>query len=396
MKEKRFISLGQKIRIRHIKLKLNKSKHIIGYNFLKEFLTENPGDDNEKKMLYLEKIKDHLLGLLYIKETLILNEKHFQDPLFFFNQLDSSFKSFKEGSFLYIYSSFTLARFYCTYEDYYKAISCLKSMETCLIKQTSEEFRLLNYYYQGKNYKGLQMYKESLKYFFLGLQLSWKLHDKNQELSIYDQIGLVYYYLGNISIAKIFHDKMTLGQYESDKEFKKYAISLYNQRILNSNLQNKLDKTFKKALISHINSINSSSNLHMEEKPKMMDHKLNVELKKLELQGKIYRPLNKIGEFMQKNDLYFEKRKKKLNWSICQKEPQINSKILLTQTSFNRNFQNFSSVNINQEKFQNISYKSNITNQKFVLKLIKKIKKELNDGLLDLEDFANLIEKDLN
>ena len=144
----------------------------------------------------------------------------------------------------------------------------------------------------------------------MGLQLSWKLQDINQELLIYDNLGLIYYYLGNSKIAKAFHDKMVLGHPEDNVEFKKYGLSLYLQRMMNSALEKKLDKTFMKAFISHID--NEKRHLEFEEKPPINNHKLNVELKKLELEGKISRPEKKVGEFVFKNQSYFKKREKYL------------------------------------------------------------------------------------
>ena len=388
---KNLITLQQKIRIRLIRLKLNKAEHMIGYNFLKEILSENI-DDAEKKNLYLCKIKEHLQAFLYIKEFISNNENNVQNPLEFLKGLEMVLKDFKEGSFLHIYSLFIKGRVHYCYEDFNQALISLKTIEAITVKNyLFDEFRLLGFFCQGKNYQSLKNYKEALNCYLKTLQLSWKIKDKNQELLVYDYLGLTYYYLGDIEKAKVFHEKMALGKLEKDKEFKKYAINLYHQGVRNSLLLKKLEKTFRKALISHIENI--KIDVFLEEKPKVIDHELNIEMRKLENEGKITKPLYGIGAFLYKNEGYF---KKKLKFKIKRiAENQINEKQFMTHCSYNRNYENFAMIGFVHDKFQKISYKSNKINQKTVGKLLKKIIVEINHGLYDLEDFGSLLEKEL-
>jgi len=387
---KNLISLQQKIRIRLIRLKLNKAEHLIGYNFLKEILSENI-DDAEKKNLYLCKIKENLQAFLSIKEFISNNENNVQNPLEFLQGLEMVLNNFKEGSFLHIYSLFIKARVYYCYEDFNQALIGLKTIETNTGKNyVFDEFRLLGFFYQGKNYQSLKNYKEALKCYLKTLQLSWKIKDKNQELLVYDYLGLIYYYLGDIEKAKIFHEKMALGKLEKDKEFKRYALNLYHQGVRNSLLLKKLEKTFRKAFISHIN--NSKIEVFFEEKQKVIDHELNIEMKKLEKEGKITKPLYGIGAFIYKNEGYF---KKKLEFKIKRiEENKINEKKLMTHCSYNRNYENFAMIGYVHDKFQKVTYKSNKNNQKTVGKLLKKINIEINRGVYDLEDFESLLNKE--
>ena len=390
---KSFINIDQKIRIRLIRLKLNKSQHIIAYNFLKEILSEGVEEDKEKKQQYVEKIKIHLNLLLFIKEFFNKNEENIQNPLKIFEELENTFKNFKDGTFMQIYSFFTKARVYYTYEDYHQALVCIKSMEFATLKNNFEDFRLIAYFYLGKTYQSLRVHKKGLKYYLRTLQLAWKIHDINQELLVYDHLGLMYYYMGNLETAKTFHDKMVLGETEKDQEFKKFSIRLYNLGIKNSAIQKKFDKTFKKALVGHID--NRKLDVSLENKPKVINHELNIELKKLEKEGKISNPTKGIGEFIYKNEGYFKKKMEKWIRRIAgQKGSEIQQKRLLTHCSFNRNHENFEKIGFGQDKYMKISYKSNFNNQKAVTNLFKKITAEINNGLYDLEDFASLLEKD--
>lgn len=73
---------------------------------------------------------------------------------------------------------------------------------------------LLSLFYLGLSYKQLNLLDQSLAFFQRLLKTSWFLNDKSFELLSYDQIGLVYYNLGEIKLAKYYHEKMMNGDYE--------------------------------------------------------------------------------------------------------------------------------------------------------------------------------------
>jgi len=386
------IGFSQKIRIRSARFRLNKSDHVIGYSFFKEILSENIDDEFQKKLYFLEKTKSHLIHLHRIKDLLLMHQGLIEEPLKFFQMIENSLSDFKEGTFLHIYSFFLKARIFFTYEDFHRSLACLKSMETITAKDCYEEFRLFSCFHQGKNYQSLRMFKDALKYYLRSLQIAWMLKDKNQELLIYDHLGLVFYYLDNMEIARLFHEKMMLGKIEKDKDFKSFSINLYKDSVKNSALQKKVDKTFKKAIMAHL-----TNNIYSYDKPKeSIDHKLNVELKRLEYEGKIKLPVNAIGKFIYKNEEVFKKRaEKKKKWLVSQNETEIHEQRVLTHHSYNRNHENFAVLGNQIDKYQRISYKSNKPNQRAVAKLMKRLVLEINNGLVDLEDFAGMLEKEI-
>lgn len=355
-------------------------------------MSDSIEDESEKKLACLQKTKMNILYLLEIKEFLLSHQQTIDDPIKFFQELDTNLNKFKEGSFIFIYCLFVKARIFFTYEDFHRSLACLKLMELASGRDFFEEFRLYSCLHQGKTYQSLRNYKEALKYYLRSLQISWMLNDKSQELLIYDQLGLVYFYLGNLEVARIFHDKMALGIFEKEKEFKDFAVSLYMDALKNTSLQKQLEKTFKKSILAHLLNKNFSY-----EKPKIViDQLLNVELKKLEIEGKISHPAHSIGAFLFKNDEYFKARPKKVKRFPLQNENKVNERRLITHHSYNRNHENFAIVGNNIEKYQKMSYRSNKTNQKAVERLLKRLMVEINNGLNDFEDFAGMFEKEMD
>ena len=349
-------------------------------------------DELEKKLFCHQKTKAHLVHLLDIKELLLIHDNMIEEPVKFFQSMENTLSGFKEGSLLHIYTLFIKARIYFTYEDFHKSLSCLKNMEIVTVKDCYEDFRLFSCFHQGKNFQSLRHFNEALKCYLRSLQIAWMLNDKNQELLIYDHLGMVHYYLGDLEMAKLFHEKMMLGKIEKDKEFKEFSVNLYRESVKYSVLRKKANKTFQKAFSAHLT--NKIFTYNQTEKP--IDHKLNVELKRLEIEGKITVPSNPIGKFMFKNEEVFKKRSEKKNrWGMAIKEAKINDRLVLTQQSYNRNHENFAIVGSNIDKYQKISYKSNKQNQKAVAKLMKRLLLEINNGLSDLEDFAGLLEKEI-
>lgn len=85
------------------------------------------------------------------------------------------------------------------------------------------QIQLLSLFYLGLSHKQLNLFDKSLVYFQRLLKTSWFLNDKNFELLAYDQIGLVYYNLGEMKLAKYYHDKMMNGDYEKSDSLVKQA-----------------------------------------------------------------------------------------------------------------------------------------------------------------------------
>ena len=51
-------------------------------------------------------------------------------------------------------------------------------------------------------------HNKAMQYFIKMLQCAWKINDSQSELKAYDLIGIQYFYLGQVSKAKFYHDKM--------------------------------------------------------------------------------------------------------------------------------------------------------------------------------------------
>eukprot|EP00826_Nyctotherus_ovalis_P049135 TRINITY_DN5885_c0_g1_i5.p1 TRINITY_DN5885_c0_g1~~TRINITY_DN5885_c0_g1_i5.p1 ORF type:complete len:285 (-),score=81.09 TRINITY_DN5885_c0_g1_i5:373-1227(-) len=80
----------------------------------------------------------------------------------------------------------------------------------------------------GDCHKELRSYEKALLNYKKELQLAWHLKIPCAELEAYDNIGLVYYYLGDIDKAIYYHNRMMNKQLEEETEEKKwnnYSVS---------------------------------------------------------------------------------------------------------------------------------------------------------------------------
>ena len=66
----------------------------------------------------------------------------------------------------------------------------------------------------GKTCSMIKMYHEAVSHFTLMLHLAWILNNKKYENRAYDYLGLQHFYLGEIQVAKKYHQKMIEGQFE--------------------------------------------------------------------------------------------------------------------------------------------------------------------------------------
>lgn len=72
-------------------------------------------------------------------------------------------------------------------------------------------------------YKEIQDFQESKRYLFEYLKQTWISDNHEHELKAYDYLGMIYYYLGDLELAKKLHDRMTQGTTETS-EFKKKLV----------------------------------------------------------------------------------------------------------------------------------------------------------------------------
>jgi len=66
----------------------------------------------------------------------------------------------------------------------------------------------------GRCYQLLKNYENSLKCHKKCLELSWRLDNVESETRAYEQIGLQYYYLGNLAKSKYYNDRCMRGKNE--------------------------------------------------------------------------------------------------------------------------------------------------------------------------------------
>lgn len=75
---------------------------------------------------------------------------------------------------------------------------------------------MLLFFLQGEVYENAKQYMNSLEKFTKALQYSWNCKDKYRELRIYDKIAICYYYLENMRMAEVFHQRMVDGYLEPE------------------------------------------------------------------------------------------------------------------------------------------------------------------------------------
>lgn len=55
--------------------------------------------------------------------------------------------------------------------------------------------------------KKIKKYDQCLRFLKKALQYAWHFKEESQELIIYDELGLVYYLLGDLKKAKYYHER---------------------------------------------------------------------------------------------------------------------------------------------------------------------------------------------
>ena len=115
---------------------------------------------------------------------------------------------------LQLYSLQVYANICIQLSDFTKAIRILRyyisqSRSAKLYKNRMRAYELLANCYSKVSNPLL-----SLNCYVRMLELAWFVESKEVELAAYDQIGMQYYYLGNVEKAKYFHEKMMQAEIE--------------------------------------------------------------------------------------------------------------------------------------------------------------------------------------
>ena len=108
----------------------------------------------------------------------------------------------------------------------------------------------------------LLQYKKALLCYKKELRLAWYMKDIRNELEIYDKIGIVYYYLGDIQRASYYNGRMMGRKLEGDTPEK--ILNTLNIRM------NIKEHTEKKSIIRY--SIFEQDKLGLKEGKKMLPH----------------------------------------------------------------------------------------------------------------------------
>lgn len=69
------------------------------------------------------------------------------------------------------------------------------------------------------------VYLSLLSLSLIGLQYAWECCDTDQEILIYDNLGLNHFYRCEVDIAKIYHEKFVNGEVEDEYSFTRRASS---------------------------------------------------------------------------------------------------------------------------------------------------------------------------
>jgi hypothetical protein len=115
------------------------------------------------------------------------------------------------------------------------------------------KLKLLAYKYLGYCFHNLELHDFALKCFKKELDLAWDTKEIAMEFDAYDNIGLQYYYMGDIVRATFYHDKMMMGTTESpDSVFRKlrpnarFRYGSKSTNALSNNLKEILKRQYKR------------------------------------------------------------------------------------------------------------------------------------------------------
>ncbi|CDW85695.1 histidine acid phosphatase family protein [Stylonychia lemnae] len=96
--------------------------------------------------------------------------------------------------------------------------------------------KILAYKMLGTCYKHLYQYKISTNCYKKMLSLAWDIGDRQAEILAFEQLGMIYYYKGQLDKAKYYSERATRGWVENDQSQVKQLQKrvLQNQRVRNA------------------------------------------------------------------------------------------------------------------------------------------------------------------
>ncbi len=72
-----------------------------------------------------------------------------------------------------------------------------------------------SYKLMGKMYSMMKEYDKAILCFKKQLQLAWLIGSFEGEMEAYDQLGIMYYYVGDLEKSKYYNDRMCRGKVEA-------------------------------------------------------------------------------------------------------------------------------------------------------------------------------------
>ena len=112
--------------------------------------------------------------------------------------------------------------------DYDKAIQAYKALRNYCRVWGMMEQEMWMAEQIGMAYRTLRFHELAVDYFKYQLSLAWELEDLNAEMRSYDNLSIEYYYIGDISKAKIYHERVFKGRNEKAGTTAKHASAALN------------------------------------------------------------------------------------------------------------------------------------------------------------------------
>lgn len=124
------------------------------------------------------------------------------------------------------------AKLYKIYGDYNKSLQIYNNCLQLCNKHELYKMKTKIYKRLGKLFLELQNFKKSKSNFIKSLQMAWFVSSKKYELAIYDQLGMIAYYEGDIEKAKYYHNRMIDCELEhKNSSIRLVAISKIKSKI---------------------------------------------------------------------------------------------------------------------------------------------------------------------
>lgn len=102
------------------------------------------------------------------------------------------------------------------YSDFLNAIVCYNQLRIAADVLSDPKIKLVALIKLGQIVKHLKMYEDSLHFFKKALEYAWFNKQTEEELKIYDLMGQVYYYMGDIKRSEYYHER-SLGLIEGEQ-----------------------------------------------------------------------------------------------------------------------------------------------------------------------------------